>query len=96
MARQLHRYSLIAATACLLLAGCSSGNRDFAYHAIDEIPQGAGLLTDETGEFTIVKWDPSKRSNPTDTASVPSPAPAQPQPQTVVSTSGITEAATPE
>ena len=70
---------------------------DFEYHAIDEIPEGPGLITDESGEFTLFKWSRDKANdnstqNTTSTQSAPAPAPAQ----TITSTSGITEAPTPE
>ncbi len=83
----------LAAAACLVLAGCSGG-QEFAYHPVDEIPQGAGLVTDEGGEFAVVKWDPRGRSksSPETTVSAPSPD----APRAAKSTSGITEAATPE
>ena len=91
-----YRATFVAAVACLVLAGCSGGVQEFTFHPIDEIPQGAGLITDQSGEFTIVKWDPSNRSKSTQETTVSTPVPQTPPSQTVHSTSGITEAATPE
>ena len=85
-------YSL-ASAACLFLTACSGG-QDYAFHPIDEIPQGQGLITDESGEFTLAKIDLSKNRDERRETAVSTPAPTQPQ--TVVSTSGITEAVTPE
>ena len=91
--RKLH---LAVGLACLLVGGCSQ-NQDFAYHAIDEIPQGPGAFSDESGEFTLYEWKEGENRNPSTKSSVfSSPDPEPVQSQTVVSSSGITEAATPE
>ena len=97
-----NRYSSWTAAArdgaCVLaLTGalCSAAAaEDFTFTPIDEIPEGQGLITDESGEFTIFKWERNKRGRLND----PDPAPqAGPAPnQTITSTSGITEAPTPE
>ncbi|MGI9414989.1 MAG: hypothetical protein ACR2PM_15045 [Hyphomicrobiales bacterium] len=84
-------FVLAAGLAGLLLAGCSGGE-SFEYTAVSEIPEGQGLVTGPEGELTIIKYDPSAPSTIGSTASTSAPAP---QP-TVTSTSGITEAVTPE
>lgn len=81
---------LAAGLAGLLLTGCAGGD-SFEYTEISEIPEGPGLVSGPEGELTIVKYDPFSRSS-SNSASAPAPAP---QP-TVTSTSGITEAVTPE
>ena len=67
---------------------------DFEFTPIDEIPEGQGLVTDETGEFTIFKWERGKSNR--NRAEEPAPQAAPPQSQSITSTSGITEAPTPE
>ncbi len=81
----------IALTGAISTAAAAE---EFSFTPIDEIPEGQGLITDESGEFTIFKWDRNKRnrSGSNDPAPQAAPAPAQ----TITSTSGITEAATPE
>ena len=85
--------NVVMAGALVCALGTAAAAEDFAYHAIDEIPEGQGLVTDESGEFTIFKWS-RDRSNDTTTRNTTSTqsAPAQ----TITSTSGITEAPTPE
>jgi len=82
---------LAAGLAGLLLTGCAGGE-SFDYTAVSEIPEGPGLVSGPEGELTIVKYDPFSRSSSSSAASTAAPAP---QP-TVTSTSGITEAVTPE
>lgn len=83
--------ALAVAITGLLLGGCAGGE-DFSYNPISEIPEGQGLVSGPEGEFTLFKYDPSQHSasssETTATASVPA--------QTVTSSSGITEAPTPE
>ena len=67
---------------------------EFTFTPIDEIPEGQGLITDESGEFTIFKWDRNKRNRSGDDTLSPQSGTAPTQ--TITSTSGITEAATPE
>ena len=92
--RVLMKGLLAAALAGAL--GTAAAADDFVFTPIDEIPEGRGLITDESGEFTIFKWDRSKKntseSQETPTRTAPAPAPSQ----TITSTSGITEAPTPE
>lgn len=80
--------ALAAGLAGLLLTGCAGGD-SFEYTEISEIPEGPGLVTGPEGELTIVKYDPFSRSS-SNSAPAPTPQP------TVTSTSGITEAVTPE
>jgi hypothetical protein len=80
--------ALAAITASAALAGCVTGGYDtFAYHEIHEIPKGPGLITDD-GEYTIISrdWTSSGTSQGTQAAQAPA----------VHTSSGITEAATPE
>ncbi len=82
------------ATAFVFALSSAALAEEFEFTPIDEIPEGQGLITDQSGEFTIFKWDRRKRnrSGNQDTYEQTGPAPAQ----TITSTSGITEAATPE
>ena len=82
---------LAAGLAGLLLTGCAGGE-NFEYTDISEIPEGPGLVSGPEGELTIVKYDPFSRSSSNSAASTAAPAPEP----TVSSTSGITEAVTPE
>lgn len=75
----------------LLLGGCAGG-QDFSYNPISEIPEGQGLVTGPEGEFTLFKYDPSQSSEAASDTTAPVSAPSQ----TVTSSSGITEAPTPE
>lgn len=70
-------------------------NRVLKHFQIDQIPQGAGLVIDDSGQFTPARFDPKRRSRSVDDATVSTPAPAATHLQTLLSTSGITEAATP-
>lgn len=81
----------LALTGALCTAATAE---DFTFTPIDEIPEGQGLITDQSGEFTIFKWERGKRGrlNETDPAPQAGPSPNQ----TITSTSGITEAPTPE
>lgn len=77
----------------LTLALCPIAAADsFEFTAIDEIPEGEGLVTDTNGEFTLFKWE--KTRNGKDDAGVDQPV--QAPGQAITSTSGITEAPTPE
>ena len=87
------RATLLAGVVALA-ASAPALAEDFTYHAIDEIPEGEGAFTDKSGEFTIFQWsrDKKKSSSAND---APAHQPAQPA-QTITSSSGITEAPTPE
>ena len=82
----------VAATALALVMCTAAAAEDFVFTPIDEIPEGQGLITDESGEFSIFKWSRDKAAQPDASNERPQPAPAQ----TITSTSGITEAPTPE
>lgn len=88
-----HKLSLAALAVGIALTGCAGG-QEFAFHPIDEIPQGPGLITDESGEFTLIKWDPRGRTESTAGSTVSAPAPSPDD--TARSPGGISEAATPE
>lgn len=91
--RKLH---LAVGLACLLVGGCSH-SENFAYHATDDIPQGPGAISDESGAFTLFEWkegEDQTASKKSSIFSAPDPEPVQTQ--AVVSSSGITESATPE
>lgn len=80
--------ALAALAASAALAGCVTGGYDtFAYHEIHEIPEGPGLITDD-GEYTIISrdWGSLGASQTAEAAQAPE----------VHTSSGITEAATPE
>lgn len=82
---------LAVAIAGLLLGGCAGGE-DFTYNPISEIPEGQGLVTGPEGEFTLFKYDPSQSAEAASNTTAPVSAPSR----TVTSSSGITEAPTPE
>ncbi len=75
----------------LTLASCPIAAADsFEFTAIDEIPEGEGLVTDSSGEFTLFKWEKTRKDN------AGADQPVQTPGQTITSTSGITDAPTPE
>jgi len=81
------------ALGSLTLGGCmaSGGYDSFQYHEIAEIPEGPGILSDDSGEYTILsrEWG----SNSSSSASSGSYSADQPR---VTTSGGITEASTPE
>ena len=83
--------ALAVAITGLLLGGCAGGE-DFTYNPISEIPEGQGLVTGPEGEFTLFKYDPSQSADAASNTTAPVSAPSR----TVTSSSGITEAQTPE
>lgn len=85
------RISLLATIFALILSHAAVAE-DFEFIAIDEIPEGPGLVTDDSGEFSIFKWSRDKRAKTAGQAQPSRPAPSQ----TITSSSGITEAPTPE
>lgn len=79
------------AIGALLALTVSAAAEDFEFTPIDEIPEGPGLVTEGGEGFTIFKWDRSKKQDTQNESQAPTLKPEKP-----VTSSGITEAVTPE
>jgi len=88
--RRLTR-ATVPAFGALVALTLTAAAEDFEFTPIDEIPEGPGLVTSDDGEFTIFKWDRSKKQESESNAQAPTLDPQKP-----VTSSGITEAVTPE
>ncbi len=84
------RATCLAAVSCAtvtLLSGCVTGGYDsFQYHETHEIPLGPGLISDDSGDYTLAHRE-FGGSSAQRTASSPVRAP---------SSGGLNEASTPE
>ena len=89
-ARRLARVT-VPAFGVLVALTLTAAAEDFEFTPIDEIPEGPGLVTRDEGAFTIFKWDRSKKQDTESDAQAPTLKPQKP-----VTSSGITEAVTPE
>ena len=88
--RRLTR-ATVPALGALVALTLAAAAEDFEFTPIDEIPEGPGLVTSDDGEFTIFKWNRSKKQDAESNAEAPTLDPQKP-----VTSSGITEAVTPE
>ena len=93
LTRTLTRLSrlTVPALGALCAITVTAAAEDFEFTPIDEIPEGRGLVSDGDGDFTIFKWDRSKKQDPLRETEAPTLKPEKP-----VTSSGITEAVTPE
>jgi hypothetical protein len=78
-----------AIASALLLTGCVTGGYDtFAYHEIHEIPQGAGLISGNAGDYTISVRDLTNLGGNGSSSSHSSSAPATPKGSLATVTTG--------
>ncbi len=89
-ARRISRVTIPAIGALLALT-VSAAAEDFEFTPIDEIPEGPGLISEGDEGLTIFKWNRSKKQDTQAEPQAPTLKPEKP-----VTSSGITEAVTPE